>query len=376
MDARHPSPFRSACLRYAALAGPPAALVGLIVPLFLLNGMESVALFATPQAGELSIGAICFLLTILIAFPVCVIAYRLYSHLREDLTDIERVIERGRQDWIGRLAVSFAVMAISAVACGVGFGLIGSAFTNARVTAVMAVVICAAYGGALGFAAAYYITGLGEQNLLALVGAVAAVGIFISFLVAQDDEWWRESISFLGYDPGSSIIFNLTIIMTGLIALTFARDLIDDLQVLNQMGRIPLNSFRFIRVGLTLICLGIVGIGLFPTAITDLSTLLHNLFAHSMALLFIIGMVALDRIAPTLYPASFIKASRIAGGVCVAAFIAYYGLSIINFVALELILFICFGVWVYLFNRYTKNYIRAQNPQEVRQAILGVRRAL
>ncbi len=376
MDALHPSPFRSACLRYASLAAPPAALVGLIVPLFLLHGMETVALFAAPEAGELSIGAICFLLTILIAFPICVIAYRLYSHLRDDLTDIEKVIERGRQDWIGRLAVSFAVMSISAVACGVGFGLIGSAFTNARVTYITAVVICAAYSGAVGFAAAYYITGLGEKNLLTLVGAVAAGGIFISFLVAQDDEWWRESISFLGYDPGSSIIFNLTIIMTGLIALTFSRDLIDDLQVLHQMGRIPLNSFRFIRVGLTLICIGIVGIGLFPTAISALSTFVHNVFAHSMALLFIIGMVALDRIAPGIYPAAFIKASRIAGGVCIVAFVAYYGLGIINFVTLELILFICFGVWVYLFNRYTKNYIRAQNPHEVRRAILGVRQLL
>lgn len=373
MDALHPSPFRAACTRYASLAAPPAALVGLIVALFLFNRTQTVALFATPAAGELSIGAICFLLTILIAFPICVIAYRLYSHLRDDLTDIEKVIERGRQDWIGRLAVSFAVMAISAVACGVGFGLIGSAFTNARVDYLMAVFICAAYSGALGFVVAYYITGLGEKNLLTLVGVVAAVGIFISFLVAQDDEWWRESISFLGYDPGSGIIFNLTIIMTGLIALTFARDLIDDLQVLHTMGRIRLNSFRIIRVGLTLICIGIVGIGLFPTAISALSTFLHNVFAHSMALLFIIGMLALDRIASDLYPAAFIQTSRLAGGVCIAAFVAYYALSIINFVALELILFICFGIWVFMFNRYTKNYIRAQNPHEVRQAMLGVR---
>ncbi|GIL12583.1 MAG: hypothetical protein BroJett038_13030 [Chloroflexota bacterium] len=375
MDAVSPSPFRSACLRYARLAAPPAALVGLIVPLFLFSGMETVALFAAPQMEELSIGAVCFLLTILTAFPVCVIAYRLYSHLRDDLTDVEKTIERGRQDWIGRLAVSFAVMTISAVVCGAAFGLIGSAFTNARVTYIMAAVICAAYSGALGFAVAYYITGLGKQNLLALVGVVAVGGIFISFLVAQDDEWWRESISFLGYDPGSSIIFNLTIIMTGLIALTFSRDLIDDLQVLNQMGRIPLNSFRFIRVGLTLICLGIVGIGLFPTAISDLSTFVHNLFAHSMALLFIIAMLALDRFAPAIYPASFIRTSRIAGAVCVAAFIAYYGLNIINFVALELILFICFGVWVYLFNRHTKNYIRAQNPHEVLRATMEIRQA-
>lgn len=376
MDAAQPSMFRSACLRYAMLAAPPAALVGLIVPLFLLNGLDSVTWFGSPQTPELSIGAICVLLTIVITFPICVIAYRLYSHLRDDLTDIEKVIERGRQDWIGRLSVSFAVMFMTAVGCTLAFWLIGNAFTNARITYVTAALVAAVYAGAIGFGVAYYIAGLGEKNLLMLVGAFAGLGLFISFLVAQDDEWWRDSVSILGYDPGSGIVFNLTVIFVGLLALTFARDLIDDLEVLNKMGRFPLNSFRLVRIGLTLICVGIIGIGAFPTRITELSTFLHHLFAHVMIIMFMLGMFALDRIAPNIYPAPFIKFSRICGVVCAVSLVAYYILGIINFVALELILFITFGTWIYVFNRYTKNYIQRQNPQEIRQALLGIRRAL
>ncbi|MBI5670051.1 MAG: hypothetical protein HZC41_18810 [Chloroflexi bacterium] len=368
--------FRSVCLRYAMLAAPPAALVGLIVPLFLLNGLDNVAWFTAPQTAELSVGAVCILLSIVIAFPICVIAYRLYSHLRDDLTNIEKVIERGRQDWIGRLAVSFAVMFLVAVACALTFWLIGNAFTNARITYLAAALVCAAYAGALGFGVAYYIAGLGERNLLGLVGAFAGVGLFISFLVAQDDEWWRDSVSILGYDPGSGMVFNVTVILVGLLALTFARDLIDDLEVLHKMGHFPLNSFRLIRVGLTLICLGIVGIGVFPTRVTAISTFLHHLFAHIMIIMFMLGMFALDRIAPNIYPASFIRFSRICGAICAVSLVAYYILGIINFVALELILFITFGTWIYVFNRYTKNYIQRQNPQEIRQALLGIRRAL
>lgn len=376
MEAVQPSAFRSACMHYALMAAPPAALVGLIVPIFLLNGLNSVGWFATPPGAELTIGAVCILLSLVIVFPVCVIAYRLYSHLRDDLTDIEKVIERGRRDWIGRLAVSFAVTCIVGVACAVVFWLIGNSFTDARVAPIAAVLVCAVYAGAMGYGVAYYIAGLGEKNLLSLLGAFAGIGIFISFLTAQDQEWWRNSVSTLGIDPGSGMVFNVTVILIGLLTLTFARDLVDDLEVLNKMGHFPLNGFRLIRLGLTLICIGIVGIGVFPTRITTVSTILHHLFAYIMVIMFMLGMFTLNRVAPGIYSASFINFSRICGAVCGVALVIHYLLGIINFVSMELILFITFGVWNYVFNRATKDYIQRQNPQEIRQALLGIRRAL
>ncbi len=363
--------FEAKRIRYALGSGAVTLVVGLAAALLLLYPLPMVGWFnrfvwfGGQVRSDLSVGSVCALLTLLIGLPVGIIAYRLYSAEREDLSPTERILERGRSFWIGRVVVSVVITALLTMGVTFAFYMLDTFFTGARIPMIQALLVCTVYAGTLGFGMAYYVSGMGTLSLLRLIGITLVLGLAVSFSIAQDREWWRNSISFLGHDPQSGVFFNLTIISVGLIALTLSRDLLDDLYVITERGRFPQRGFYVLRVGLVLVCVGIVGVGLFPTAITPLSNDLHNISAHGMAILLVLGMLGLRLIAPQIYPSLFVRLSAGFGLLCVAAIAAHFALRWINFVTLELLLFALFGVWIFLFKRYTQDYIRHQDALAV-----------
>lgn len=351
--------------RLCVLAGVFAVMAALIA----FSDQVDVRWFFTDHSRDLSLSAMALLIAAFVCPSSALIAYRRFSHESEYLTDVERILERGRNDWIGRFAVALVLSAGVAIGSACLFFLLEATFTNARITTLAAAILAMFYGAGVSFSIAYYVSGLESRHLLRLVGLVLGLGLLISFLIVQDREWWRNSISFLGHAPGSDLFFNLTIISVGLIALTMARDLLDDLWVITAASLFPWRSYRLLKYGLVLICVGVIGVGLFPIRISQLSNDLHNISAHGMAVLFIIGMLFINRIAPNIYPPVFVQLSRVMGIMAVAALLAYYLFAVINFVALELLLFALFALWIYLFKERTQAYIRQQDAAFINRAI-------
>jgi len=222
------------------------------------------------------------------------------------------------------------------------------------------------YSTVLGFGTAYYVSSISKHHLIRLIGAVLILGLVISFMIVQDDAWWTNSISFLGHAEGSSIFFNLSIIAVGLIALTLAQDLLDDLSILSQARLFPRLSYSIFKYGLIAVCAGIVGVGLFPTTVSTWSDTMHNISAHGMSVVLIIAMFTIGVVAPGVYPLSFIAISFGFGLVCAFAIYLHFGPAVLNFVALELVMFALFGAWIFLFERYTTGFINKQDPELIR----------
>lgn len=357
---------------YAAGIGLVTLLAGGMAAALMFDPLEKISLFAlTPSQRlihELSIGAVCAVLTFVITFAVSTIGYRLFTREREDISEIERITEQGRYDWVGRLTVAFTLTAVLTSACVVAFFIIANMFREARIDVFTSIFVCALYAGILGFGVAHQITIYNERSLLILVAVVVILGLSASFLIAQEPLWWQNSISFLGHDPNSGILFNVTIISVGLITLALVRDLIMDLELLEKADKFPPRGLQILRFTLTGIAIGIIGVGLFPASITRLSATLHNLSAHGITILFILLMLGLRWIAPNIYQLLFLNVSFGLGVLCLLALGAYFIIGFINFVVLELILFSTFGVWVYLFKTNTIHYIRQQDPEAIKRA--------
>ncbi len=363
--ARSRSSFEQKRLRFATISAEITALVGVVLGWVNFNEQDAVRWFYFASGDEVAVAAVATLTAFVVTLGVSMIGYRLYSHERDDLSELERVIERGRRYLIGRVTVSLVLSVAAGMAVMMGFWLVEQMFHESRITVLAAVAIMGVFAAVLGFAVGYTVSGIGESQLFLMIALTLGVGLMISFLIAQEPLWWENSISFLGHDPGSGIFFNLTVISVGLITLALARDLLDDLYLMTAANAFPRRGFQVLRLGLILVGLGIVGVGLFPTTITRLSNDLHNLSAHGMALTVVAGMFLIGRIAPDVYPRSFITLSLGLGLACVMSILLHFAFNAINFVVLELILFALFGVWIFLFQRYTKDYMHQYDAAEI-----------
>jgi len=247
-----------------------------------------------------------------------------------------------------------------------GFELL---FTGVELRMEWGVTLATMYTTMLGFGTAYYVSSISKDHLLRLIGVVLVLGLVVSFLIVQDDEWWTNSISFLGHADGSNIFFNLSIIAVGLIALTLTQDLLDDLNILSRARLFPRWSYRIFKYGLITVSAGIIGVGLFPTTVSTWSDTMHNISSHGMAVVLILAMFTIGFVAPRVYPLSFIVLSFAFGLVCVFAIYLHFGPALLNFVALELVMFAFFGAWIFLFERYTSAFIKQQDPNVIRERL-------
>ena len=74
-------------------------------------------------------------------------------------------------------------------------------------------------------------------ELFFVFAGLTAGAVLFSATIVSNREWWQRSVSALGIDPGSGLFFNISIITVGLVALTYARDLLDDLKLLTELQK-------------------------------------------------------------------------------------------------------------------------------------------
>lgn len=301
------------------------------------------------------------LLTFYISISISLIGYRLLADERPDFTPLEKLAEHQvRKDWIGRFSVSFALSWLLVIACQAFFVLgVGKLFPDAEVPRIIIMLLFVVYGGVLGFIVAYFIVWIDDVEMNWLLISLAVDGLLFSATVLADPSWWQRSVSALGIDSGSGTFFNITVIVVGLVALTIGRDLIADLKLLTEAKLFPTRGFEIVRLGITGIGLGIVGVGLFPTEGLSFSNGLHLLSAYGVSILCVLGMLGLHLIVPNIYDARFTLVSRVMGGGAVMVALSHF-FGPLGFTPMELILFAICGVWIFYFRHATKQYVRQQ----------------
>lgn len=179
-------------------------------------------------------------------------------------------------------------------------------------------------------------------NLIsAVLAAFLLEGVIASALTASDPHWWTHNLSTLGIPDGiSSLAFNVTIIISGIMVVGLARTATAELPARNPQ------SARIVRILLILIGILLSLVGVFPVSEF---LLIHNTVATGMAVLFGVLVVFLPYWIPGM-PRPFVLM-----GWSFLAIIVYlavlFAIGSYTLTAVELIAGLMIFAWIVLFIR-------------------------
>ncbi|WP_064111339.1 DUF998 domain-containing protein [Leifsonia xyli] len=221
--------------------------------------------------------------------------------------------------------------------------VLADGFQDATVYAVSATVLA---GVAVGFSAYVIFLSGARMDLMRLstvLAVFAAFGILAAMLSAPDPHWWEFHLSALGMTKSvSSLTFNLTLIVAGLMMAAIARYATD----LTGVDPAVRPARMRVRVCLILIGLLLAGVGLFPL---NVSQILHNGSAVGMLVAFSLLVFWVRRALPEA-PRSFFLLGYVLFAVIVLAAVffvtGYYVLT-----ATELIAGVVVFAWLTVFLR-------------------------
>lgn len=181
---------------------------------------------------------------------------------------ITRALPRMRWFDIASIAAAHGVIAL------LGWVGVASVVERSFIGAVVFPVSAALLAG-VALAATAYVTVISATTLtptkLSLVLMVfLVVGVFASMLSATDPDWWKKNLSTLGIsDDISSLTFNITVIIAGLIVTTIAHFGTAQIRATTPKQR---RGRRIVRVELIVIGVFLACVGLFPSTSTSRST--------------------------------------------------------------------------------------------------------
>ncbi|MGW9630920.1 hypothetical protein ACWGST_09455 [Agromyces sp. NPDC055520] len=325
---------------FALIAGAIAFVVGGVVAGFVFWGRE-LAIDGRGSLGDFT--AIASAVAATVAFAVTrTLPRRTVPHD----TDRAEAPEAGRARyrWFDLVALSLAHGVIALL------GWIGIAtvmehsFLGATVYASPAVVIAAAATALSAYLASLSGTNVSPRRLSIVLAVFLVVGMTTAMLSSTDPLWWQMNLSALGITHDiSSLTFNLTLIVSGVLVTTIARLGTATLPSATTIERRRQVSVRvlFVLLGVFLAC-----VGLFPV---DRFFLLHNTVATGMTVVFAVLVVGLPWLIPSM-PRAFVILGFVYIGV-VIALVVLFAAGLYNLTAVELVSAIVIFSWIILFLR-------------------------
>ena len=189
--------------------------------------------------------------------------------------------------------------------------------------------------------------------LIRTLVAIILGGVTIAMITNKDQQWWLHNLSFLGTPEASNAWqFNLTLMLSALLMVA----LIDYLFVLlyNQYGKQKrLLVFKVLLLA-TAICLG--GVGFFPYNESVFNQQMHNRSAGYLVYLFIILIVLLKWLLPSISKRFLQFSYVVAGGLLFAVFL-FRGIDYLSLTAFELIAFVLAFTWLLMLLRILVNQV-------------------
>lgn len=372
--------FEKKRLNYTLRMGILAGLIGFIASWLFYDTSQPVLLFFDFSSAErpagINIGGLCFILTGAITLACSLVTYRRLSLQRDDVTPVEKIAIKGRQNFAARLTISITLTLIVLVCAWIFWILMGFMFTNLRVPFANALLITILYAGFVAVYVTRIVVDLTSSRMMWIAIATFVLGLMGSFLLADDLEWWRESLSYLGVDSGSDSLFSWSVIGVGIIILSLWRDLVNTLNILGEAKLIPRWSVNILAFGSTASSLGIIGVGVFKVGVNPFSHFMHNLSIQFAVVIFVIGMIGIRWIIPGIYHRNFIRLGYAYTILVVIIYLLYQYTNMLNFVALEIFSFAIFTVWIHHLNEYTLLYIRHQDIATIEEAVAKANRPL
>lgn len=316
---------------------------------FVLVGLVALPVFwrtSAPIAGPDSLSQFAALaggVVALVAYP----AGRLWR--RQGLTPLgtQARPERARisgADVFDTVAIAVAHAVVALLLWLVLGAVLADAFEGATVYFLSAVALAGALAGVTAYAVFLSASRMDVLRLSTVLAVFAVVGILAAMLSAPDPDWWKLHLSALGMTSSiSSLSFNLTLIVAGVIVTAIARYAMDTHGIDDDRRRAGL-----VRARVCLILIGVLlaGVGVFPL---NVSQVLHNVSAVGMVIVFAL-LVFWVRPALPQAPAAFFVLGYVFFATIVAVLlffvVGYYVLT-----AAELVAGVLVFSWLIVFLR-------------------------
>ena len=329
---RHPAETSQTLESAALVVGAAIFVVAAIIAFFSFGGKD------LPISGHGSLGQFVAIVGGITGFVVFIFARVVLRTRRTRLGTLENAEFDSagvRLRWfdVGALALAHGVIAI--LAWTALAALLSTSFKGAIVFSFSAVVLAG-----VGIALTAYVVFLSSvhlsQMLLSLVLAAFIVsGAITSMMSATDPLWWQKNLSTLGIGNDiSSLAFNLTLIIAGIMVTTIAHYATAPLPATT---RAEARGRALVRAALMVMGILLACVGAFPL---DRNESVHNFSASGMALVYVVLVIALRWLVPSI-PRVFVLLGYVYVGVIVVLAVffitGYYNLTAVELVAFTLI---------------------------------------
>jgi hypothetical protein len=161
-------------------------------------------------------------------------------------------------------------------------------------------------------------------------------------------------------ESNAKMLFNATFVFTGILLLSWMGYFMSDYRILVRHGVAAEKYVRWFRYGFAWLAIAIMLVGIFKSNYTPFSSLMHNLAAYSLAIVFGLfmfgGRWTVPGFSKEFFTASWVLVAMLIGAGISAA------LGRMNTVGLELVGFALGMLWLSLFVGNTESMAAQLEP--------------
>lgn len=297
--------------------------------------------------GGWSIGLLAALVVLIAGVVVSYIGYWRARHLPGQQWRLPLAPWKFTLDATNVAAVHALISAIATIAV---FVLLSLSFRGATLDGWVSGASVGAAAGLSSYWIYLSVSKINTAKLSTLLVIFISITTLTSMATASDPLWWEYHFSQLGtLGDSSANLFNISLIVAGLLVTTFSLYLQRDIMALVDLGVLRHRwSARTMSTAFVVMGLMLSGVGLFPLTV---SVLLHNICAAGMAVAFFFLLlsspIVLRGMPWTFFAVTGVFFLAMVGSVILFAVTGYFNLTFF-----ELVVFMIIFGWIATFIRF------------------------
>ncbi len=233
------------------------------------------------------------------------------------------------------------------------FRVIGSLFLGASFDIYTATIIGTVLVSIVNYVMIYIARTMTPSVMIKSLIFIIIGGVVVAMVTNKDQQWWLFNMSFLGTPEAiSSWKFNLTLMFSALLMIALIDYLFVFLyDVLGKSKQLIILKSILIMIA---ICLG--GVGFFPYDDSVFNQVMHNRSAQYLVYLFLILIIAIRWLLPSLSK-DFLKLSYFIAAGIVAMIYLFLGIGYLSLTVFQLICFVLSFSWLLLLLQHLVNIV-------------------
>lgn len=307
-----------------------------------------------PLTGDKSIA------TLVIIFGIITGMFNFtYYFTKEKKSEEKSVVQK--ISWRNYPTVLISYLIIMTLVLLFMFNVLGQFFSGVSFDVYTSTVIGTIMVSILNYIMIHIAQTLSPKRLINSLILIILSGVAIAMMTNKDAQWWTYNLSFLGTpNAADSWQFNLTLMISALLMIALIDYVFDLLyEIEGKVKRLIILKLLLVAIAL---CLG--GVGFFPHNEIVFNQIMHNKAAGYLVYLFIILIVAIRWLLPSVTK-QFLNLSYGIGLGLIVAEVLFEGVHYLSLTAFEIIAFVLAFSWLLLLLQRLVNIVM-NTGQELR----------